>query len=109
MNLGEKYCIICDRENIESIQKLLFSWGYKWNGQSHLKTNKLLPIDYFIINEKIYISNYSKDNFGWVLKQKFVYSTDFEDDDNVNLYTDIVLLRKEKLKKLNNENNKISK
>lgn len=27
MNLGEKYCIICDRKNIESIQKLLFSWG----------------------------------------------------------------------------------
>ncbi len=78
MNLGEKYCIICDRKNIKSLQKLLFSWGYKWNGSSNLKTNHLLPIDYFSINKKIYISNYSNDNFGWVLKHNFVHSTTLE-------------------------------
>ena len=104
MNLGERYCIICDRENIETIQKLLFSWDYKWNGQSHLDVNYVLPSNTFS-DKKIYISNYGNGDDGWILKDKFVHSSSFEDNDNVNIYTDLSLLRKEKLLKLKQNDN----
>jgi hypothetical protein len=103
MDLGERYCIICDRENIESIQKLLFSWGYKWNGQSSLKVNELLSHKMFTSNKKIYLSNYSNGMNGWTLKYKFVHDSEFEDiqdNENINVYTDLILLRKQKLLKL---------
>lgn len=104
MDLGERYCIICDRKNIESIQKLLFSLGYNWNGQSKPDLNYVLPSNTFY-EKRIYISNYGSGCDGWILKDKFVYSPNFEDNDNVNIYTDLGLLRKEKLLKIKQNDN----